>query len=95
MGVNVNTQFNTQSTPTSKTSSVVSASTPNMDRLIKLSISTQQVVSYFGQMILLNYQADLDDVCGPKPTLYRAIPYKQEIGKDITTQIDAYASKCL
>ena len=60
-----------------------------------MSSNTRQVVSYFGPMTFLDCQSDFDEVFGPKPTLYGSTPCKQGIGEDITTQIDAFASKCM
>ena len=60
-----------------------------------MSSGSQSVISYFGLMTFLYCQADFNAVFGSEPIIYGANPCKQDVGENISDQIDAYASKCM
>ena len=68
---------------------------PNMDILLNMSNCSKSVISYFDPMTFLDCHSDFEAVLGLAPTLYRASPCKQDVGKTITSQIQAYARKCM
>ena len=82
-------------TPTQPNINTPVATTPNMDRLIRMSKNNNQVISYFGPMTFLDCQTDFDAVFGREPTIYSSNPGREVIGESITSQINAFPSKCM
>ena len=60
-----------------------------------MSNGSKSIISYFDPVTFLDCQSDFEALFGLVSTIYGVRPCNQDVGETITSQIQAYASKCM